>query len=813
MGGKTNQKNGLTQAQAALLLQTVGPNVANSKQRSSWVNTLVSQFKSPFTFILIGASLISLVLGEVIDGVTIIGIVCLNGLFSFVQEYHSKKTAEKLQKIIEAKAAVRRDGQIVHIPNQQVVPGDILIVRPGTILAADVKWLETDQLQVDESLLTGESIAVVKNSHAKSLEVSLIDGLAGTRVLTGYGEGQVMATGPSSSLGKIVQLTTNTQRVSSFEQGLNRLSHFIVWMVGLTLTAVFLSNLFLKGTDQLLSELLFSIALAVSVIPEALPAVTTITFTKGAILLEKKKVIVKRLSAIEDLGHIQVLCTDKTGTLTENKMKIAKIQATDPEQCLLFAFLASEKEESSFDAAILEESKKVEKAAQGWKSIWKIPFDPDRKRSTVVVQKKEQQILISKGAPEVILASCSEKNKIALLQEAHTFGVQGFRVIAVAVNTKPLKTSEGSFQELSLKFLGFIAFEDPLKATAGESVRKAQDLGVEVKILTGDSPEVAKSIALQIGIMQQHDSVVTGEEFQRLSSIQKQEVVLNTAVFARVTPEDKYSIIQHLQHQKVVGFLGEGMNDAPGLQLATVGLVVQHASDVAREAADIILLDRSLHVIIEGIIEGRRIFANVSKYIRYTLIGNFGNFYAIAGISLLIPFLPMLPSQILLTNLLTDLPLILIAVDTVDATEIHQPKLFSIKEFAILGIVLGLVSSLFDFIFFALFRGQAPPVIQTLWCVTSILTELALIFSIRTHKFFAFSKPPKFSLMALIMLSATIILVLPYIPLFQEIFHFIQPTFSQLIIVGGIVTGYLILTESVKLIYYKSFKPAVQHEI
>lgn len=798
---------GVNQKQVERLLEEYGKNQIEPVSKKPGWGLLWKQFQSPFVFILLGACGVSILLREWVDSVTIVVILFFNGVISFVQEYHSQKTTAALASIIQTTVQVRRQGKELVVPREDTVLGDIILVKPGTILAADVRWIVADGLTVNESLLTGEALEVTKAVTSNLQNVDQVQGFAGTHIMTGYGEGVVTATGMHSALGKIVQLTTATQRTSAFEQGIKRLSRVMLWLVSVTLLVVFGMNIFLKGTDHLITELLFAIALAVSVIPEALPAVVTITFTKGALLLSSKQVIAKRLSAIEDLGHIQVLCTDKTGTLTENKMRVKRVLSVEPEECLRAALLTAISDGSSFDEAIRLAVSGKFYLPSPQQILWNVPFDPERKRTTVVVRRGTQSVLVTKGAPEVILKLCNKKSTPPkLLQQVEELGTQGFRTLAVATSTQPQEQPGHSYIEEKLQFLGLIAFEDPLKPTAKQAIKEAEHLGVAVKILTGDSPEVARSVALQVSILKSGEKVMTGSEFNSLSSIQKQQAVKEVNVFARVTPEDKYSIIQHLQHETVVGFLGEGINDAPALHLANVGLVVQHASDVARESADIILLDRSLTIIVEGIKQGRIIFANVSKYIRYTMIGNFGNFYAIAGISLLIPFLPMLPVQILLTNLLTDLPLMAVAMDQVHRKEIMHPLVYNVREIAFVGILLGLVSSVFDFIFFAIFRNNSPQTIQTLWLISSVLTELALIYSIRTKHFFLFSGRPHISILILSLLATIVVLGIPYLDFTSQIFHLIQPNWQQLSTIFSLVIAYFVVTEVSKLLVYKNIQ-------
>jgi Mg2+-importing ATPase len=550
------------------------------------------------------------------------------------------------------------------------------------------------------------------------------------------------------------------------------------------------------------------------VVPEALPIVTTISFSRGAEKLAKNKVVVKRLSAVEDLGSIEVLCTDKTGTLTENKLKVSGIRAEDQKLCFFSAALASEyigdkkrDANNSFDIALWSKLTKTEQTqCLKYKKINEIPFDPRRKRSSVLVDLAEKKWLIVRGAPEVLfeLAHVMGKDKKDCLAWLAEEGRQGRRVIGLARKIWSGTTTEyTAADETELTFLGMISFVDPIKSTTMYAVEHARKLGVAIKILTGDSREVAGAVATQIKLIQDPTQVMTGEEFEKLSVEKQKEVVESFSVFARVSPEQKYTIIERLEQLgKEVGFLGEGINDAPALKIANVGIVVSNASDIAREAADVVLLHNSLSVIIDGIRGGREIFANVIKYIKITLIANFGNFYAIATAALILPFLPLLPIQILLTNLLSDFPLIAIATDRTDSKELRRPRSYNIREVILIALILGAVSTVFDFIFFGIFKSSGASILRTAWFMGSVLTELLLIFSIRTKQFFITARPPSMTLLGLSIVGGVATLVITCTGLGQRTFQFTMLSGAHLILVLGITVGYFIITEAIKMLYY-----------
>lgn len=816
---KTNEKKGLSKTEVEERLKLHGHNLLLSKKVNG-LAIFVRQFKSAFIYLLLAAIAITLALGEYVDSIMIFIFLTVNTSLGFFQEYGSEKTVQMLNKYATPRSKVLRNGKEETISAEQLVPGDIIILEAGDKVPADSRILEQNDFVIDETILTGESISVHKDAldqnkkptayfEAQNLVFS------GTSVLNGKATAIILATGKKTAFGKIAKLATEARRISDFEKGINSFANFILKLVGVTILIVLIANLLIKRDGVNFIELIiFTIALTVSVIPEALPLVTTFSLSNGAKKLAKKHVIVKRLSAVEDLGGIEILCTDKTGTLTKNELVVANILSDKPDETLMAAYYASAFEQKKklepFDIAIWNRVKKEVKMNNF--AITKLkeePFNPTNKRNVVLMQANTETQLVTRGAYEVISDCCvnivnkQDKNKIEKWIQME--GEQGHRTLVVA--RKKMNGNDKSKIDLlkvnDYEFLGVISFVDTIKPSAHEAVEDAKKLGVKIKIITGDSPEVAGAVACEVGLIDSPDKVLTGAAWFAMDKNKQLEALEQYFVFARVSPEQKYSMIETLRDHHMVGFLGEGINDAPALKIAGVSLVVDSASDIAREAADIALLRHDLKVIIDGIKEGRTVFANTTKYIKSTLISNFGNFFAVATASFMIDFLPMLPIQILLLNLLSDTPMILVSTDTVDHDELVSPKKYEVKDIIIIAMVLGVLSTIFDFIFFGLFYKSGPEILQTNWFIGSVLTELTLIFSIRT-KFFCFkANRPSTSLIIASIFTFIATISLPFTSFGQKIFHFSKPSVTNLLLILTVVAIYFICTETLKILFYK----------
>ena len=808
-----SRRSGLSDQEVRERLLRHGSNILR-KTVSPWKGIIARRFQSSFLYLLIGASVLSLALGQRIEALLIALFILINVSLEAYQEYHSMRSLELLRRYLVSHVRVRRSGEVIEVDGDKIVPGDIVLVSAGDRLVADLRFFVSTGLSIDESVMTGESDSVLKNEaplHFAKTEMYQASniGFAGTVVVSGRGEGVVIATGRDTALGDITQLSEEDTHTTRFEKGLNQFSRFIIRLVALTLFAVYIANVILRHGETSPTELLiFSLALAVSVIPEALPVIITVALSRGSLHLARQKVVVKRLSAIEDLGSIDILCTDKTGTLTENAMVVTDVGGRDAQDALELASIASIEPllhrgmlRDAFDLALWHRLTESERAAViGIERLDILPFDPKRRRNSVLIRRGRNTLLIVRGAYEEILAltKLSQKEKSEWEAWGKLRGKEGKRILAVATRTFSRKPKMSESLEEGLDFVGLIAFEDPVKRSAQATITEANKLGITVKILTGDSKEVAGAVAYQVGLIADPQLVTTGSELQALSLDEQRQRVIEQHVFARVSPEQKHLIIKLLQEKHEVGFLGEGINDAPALHLANVALVVKGAADVAKESADVVLLQRSLSTVITGIREGRTIFVNILKYLRITLTSNFGNFVSVAIASLFLPFVPLLPIQILLLNLLSDFPMIAVATDTVDSEELEKPRSYDPRSVVMTTVAFGCLSSLFDLTLFTLLYREGAAATQTAWFLLSVLTEIILIFSLRTRLPFYRATRPSWILALLSGLALAVALVLPGTLIGRELFGFTSEPGAILPLIGVLTVLYFLATEYVK---------------
>jgi P-type Mg2+ transporter len=824
---------GLTSTEAEERLEAYGPNeLARKKKRAAIINFL-SRFKSPLVIILMIAGAISAALGSIPSVIVIYTMVILSVSLAYYQETNASKAAELLREKVETSATVLRNNTKQEIKLRFIVPGDIIYLSAGDITPADARVIEAKDLFVNQSALTGESFPVEKTaSPIKTKGASITEWtnyfFMGTSIVSGTATAVVVKTGGSTEYGKIAQRLVEKAPETEFEVGIKKFGFLIMQVTLLLVMFVFLIQALLHpDANGILTALLFAVALAVGLTPELLPMIITINLSKGAMAMSKKGVIVKRLSAIETFGSMNVLCTDKTGTLTENQIKLLlhiDMDGREDEKVLLYSFLNSRLQtglKSPLDEAIL---KHQEIDVTQFKKIDEVPFDFVRRRVSVVVEKDRERFFIAKGAPEEILKVCSyyevdglvsdisEEVRRKIEQKYFDLSAEGLRVLGVA--SKKLKEEKAVYSindESNMTFLGFVAFLDPPKETAKESIRLLGKAGVELKILTGDNELVTKKVCTELGF--EVKSVVLGSEIANMSDEALSAVVEESNVFARVTPAQKDRIINLLKKNgHVVGFMGDGINDAPSLKTSDVGVSVNNAVDVARESADIILLKNDLTVLAEGVLEGRKTFGNTMKYIMMGVSSNFGNMFSAAGGSLILNgFLPMTPIQILLNNLLYDTSQTVMTTDNVDPEYIERPKRWDISFIRRFMVTLGPVSSLFDFVTFftMLLVFQAyidpklfPAVFQTAWFTESLISQTLVVLIIRTRRSpFYKSKPSKYLVVMLLSVIA-FALIVPY-TLLGDFFGFSPPPPLFYLALAGILGAYAVLAETVKKWFYK----------
>jgi Mg2+-importing ATPase len=820
--------DGLSEAEAAARHVRFGPNVLDGRGRYTFLRRFLSRFRNPLVLVLLVAAAIAAATGDVTSFLIISSIVVLSIGLDAVQEHRAERAAEGLRASVALNEQVLRGGRAVTIPASEIVPGDVVLLAAGDLVPADGRVIEARDFFVNEALLTGESYPVEKHAIAAGIdgvEVSEAGNAAfmGTSVISGSAKLLVCATGRATELGEISGTLRHTPPPAALERGTYEFGMLILRLTVLLTLFVLLVNVL--SARPLLESFLFALALAVGLTPELLPMIVSVTLARGALRMAKDHVIVKRLAAIHDLGSMDVLCTDKTGTLTEAKIKLVRhlaVSGQDSPQVLDLAWLNSHFESglrSPLDTALLERSPHD---AEGWRKIDEVPFDFERRRVSVLLQRGDERILVVKGAPEDVLGMSSRYEELGAVEpcrlddgahaKANTLfealGEEGFRVLGVAWRRVPASQDHAAVSdETDLVFAGFVAFLDPPKESAGAALRALERRGIAIKILTGDNERVTRHICTELGIP--ITGVLAGGELGILNEDALSARVVETNLFCRVTPAQKSRIILALKRGgHVVGFLGDGINDAPSLHTADVGISVEGAVDVAKDAADIILLDRDLGVLERGVREGRRTFGNIMKYVMMGTSSNFGNMFSMAGASLILPFLPMLPVQILLNNLLYDLSEVPIPIDEVDEDSMAEPRHWDIRFIRDFMLVLGPVSSLFDFLTFGLLIlvfEASEALFQTGWFIESLATQVLVIFVIRTRGNPLRSRPHRW----LIATSLGVVgcaVAIPYTAI-GEWFGFVPPPPGFLAAVAGMVLCYLVLAEGVKRWFYSRWPP------
>ncbi|WP_404869937.1 magnesium-translocating P-type ATPase [Kitasatospora griseola] len=800
---------GLSGAEAGRRLAAVGPNAVRT-HRVRALAVLGRQLRSALLLLLLAAAVVSFFFGERTDAVIIGVILLLSVALGFANEYRAERAAQALHSQVRRTAVVLRDGHEQEVDVTGLVPGDVVRLALGRIVPADVRVLECTGLQCDESILTGESAPVDKDLAAVDGEPELAElsccALMGTVVHAGSGTGVVVATGGRAEFGRIALGLGDRQPETAFQVGLRRFSVLLLQVAAVLTTGIFVINTVLHR--PLLDALLFSLAIAVGITPQLLPAVVSTSLAAGSRRLARRKVLVKRLVCIEDLGDMDILVTDKTGTLTEGRITFES--ALDPagaagEDVLLLGLLATEGDldgdhlgDNPLDTALWQAPGAAGLTA-GHLRLAGLPFDHERQLSSALLQRPDgTRVLVTKGAPEAVLARCAAVPADAAPVLAGLFAA-GHRVVAVAAKDAGGLDAIAVPDESGLELAGFLVFRDPPKQGAAESLRRLADLGITVKICTGDNPVVAEKVCADLGLPA--GTTLTGREVSAMSDGQLADAAAGATVFARVSPDDKARVVRALRGSgRAVGFLGDGVNDALALHAADIGVSVDSATDVAKDAADAVLLEKDLGVLAEGVAEGRRIFANTIKYVLMGTSSNFGNMFSAAGASLVLPFLPMLPSQILLNNLLYDTGQLTIPTDRVDDEQLHAPSHWDIAFIRRFMLCFGPVSSLFDFLTFWVMLGvfhAGPELFRSGWFVESLATQALVIFAIRTHRIPFLRSRPSIPLLAASLGVVALGVALPFSPVAATLgFTALPPAFFLALVTMVVV--YLVLIEGVK---------------
>jgi len=760
-----SQLDGLSEAEADARLQRVGTNEIAREKRQSVAMRLFDNFKNPLVLLLLALAVLSVLTGDQRATAVILVMVILGVVLRFFQEMRADNAAEKLQAMVSSTATVVRSGKEEEVALKLLVPGDIIRLAAGDMVPADVRVLTAKDLFLNQVALTGEALPVEKRAAPASadvrnpLELPNICFL-GSNVESGAATAVVVDTGDRTYFGSLATRIVGQRQLTSFDKGVNRFTWLMIRFIAVMVPAVFLINGL--SHHNWMDAFMFAMAVAVGLTPEMLPMIVTVNLSKGALAMARKKVIVKRLNAIQNFGGMDVLCTDKTGTLTQGKIVLEKhvdVHGDPSEKVLHYGYLNSYHHtglKNLLDEAILDHEELEErlKAKDKYRKIDEIPFDFVRRRMSVVVENETGlNTLICKGAVDEVMSQCTRvelngelvpvqpENDVKRQHIADELNAQGFRVIALAYKDMPGATDEPAYSvkdESDLTLVGFLAFLDPPKDSAAEALKRLQSLDVKLKVLTGDNEIVTAYICKEVGMSVEH--LLLGSQIEGMSELDLATAAANTSVFARLAPAHKERIIRALQSQgHVVGFLGDGINDAPALKAADVGISVNGAVDIAKESSDIILLENSLLVLEQGVLEGRRVFGNIVKYIKMAASSNFGNMFSVVGASAFLPFLPMLPIQVLTNNLLYDFSQTTIPTDEVDADWLTKPRQWTIDKLLRFILFIGPISSLFDYLTFYLMlyvfdSWHNPALFRTGWFVESLFTQTLIIHVIRTNK-------------------------------------------------------------------------------
>jgi len=819
LGMLETSKDGLSSAEAAGRLARYGPNVLETSKRRGTISLFFGQFKSPIILILVFAAVLSLFLKDVADATIILVIIFLSGALGFWQEKGAADAVAKLLAIVQVKATVVRDGEQSEVPLSEVVPGDVVVLDAGDMIPGDGLVLDSKDLFVDQATLTGETFPVKKDPARVDAGAPLAQRkntvFMGTHVVSGDALALVVKTGKSTEFGSVSERLKTRREETEFERGIKHFGYLLMEVTLVLVILIFAINVAFH--KPVLDSLLFSLALAVGLTPQLLPAIISVNLSKGARVMASHKVIVKRLASIENLGSMNIFCSDKTGTLTEGKVRLdssVDIEGAKSDRTMLYAYLNSSFE-TGFANPIDDSIRAAEVDRTGYEKLDEVPYDFKRRRLSILVEKNGEAILISKGATDGVLDSCARAEtpggeivdiggvKESIEKRYADYSNDGLRTLGVAYKDIDGQKKISADDEKDMVFLGMVTLFDPPKTDIQETVKDLEGLGVKLKMITGDNRLVAASVARAVGI--EEPKVLTGEEMYGMSESSLARRVDEIDIFAEIEPNQKEHLIKAMQKAgNTVGYMGDGINDAPALHAADASLSVDSGVDVAKEAADFVLLEKDLSVLIDGVKSGRMTFANTMKYVFMATSANFGNMFSMAGASLFLKFLPLLPGQVLLTNLMTDFPEITIATDRVDPELIETPHRWDISFIKKFMLVFGLLSSVFDFATFGvllLVLNANEVQFHTGWFIESVISASIIVLVIRTRRPFYRSRPSKYLFTATILVGIVVI-ALPYTPLAHWLgFKPLPAIFYPLLF--GIVVLYIASAEIAKRFFYR----------
>lgn len=818
----SNKTNGLSSFQAKEKLITHGKNVVKATRKKDSISLLISQFKSPIIVIFIVTAAVSFFLGEEEDSLIIIVIVVTSGVLGFWQEKGASDAVEKLLAIVQPKCKVIRDGKIQQVISENVVPGDLAVFKSGDTVAADCLITECKDLFVNEATLTGESYPSEKYVCSLPKETPLRERVnclfMGTFVVSGTAKVIIASTGTETELGNISEKLKHRAPETEFEHGVKRFGYFLLEITLMLVISILVINIYFHR--PVLDSFLFSLALAIGLTPQLLPAIISVNLAHGAKRMAAEKVIVKRLESIENLGSMNILCADKTGTLTAGEVKVHSaidLEGNPSQKVLLYAYLNAFYE-TGFVNPIDKAIKELHKFdTSSYSKVGEVPYDFIRKRLSIIVSDENSCRMVTKGALQNVVSTCmnaesasGELLELSSVAEAiqnkyEELGKKGFRVLGVSY--KLIDTSRSSISkddEVNMTFAGFIVLFDPIKPDVIESISALKKLGIALKLITGDNKHVAVHVGERVGLS--NPRVITGSDLNHISIEALVKLVTHVDIFAEIAPNQKEQIILALRRRdaNVVGYMGDGINDASALHAADAGISVDTAADPLKEAADFVLLEKNLNVLVKGVQEGRRTFANTLKYVFMATSANFGNMFSMAGASFFLSYLPLLPKQILFLNLLTDFPEMTISTDNVDPESVENPRRWDLKFISKFMLVFGLLSTLFDYVTFAvlIFLLHAnTDEFRSTWFTESLISASIVVLVIRTRRPLFKSKPRKYLVLAILTIVG-LTLAIPITPLGQ-LFELKSLSITYLVAVSLIVLSYIFTAELTKKIFYK----------